>query len=199
MKKLLLLLLCVFVLSCSENKGEQMLTEYVSKGIKHINVNINDTDFKIISVVKIADIRSSDSLSFVTEYFEKKKIQRINHFKDRLKEGREDLKEYQQKLDNESFKSLKELYINRIEDTKSDITWNNELIKLYNGDCKGTVLESVLVKINAFTKKPDSILSTKYIAKYTMTNPLLQIKQTFNKVLYTDANQSSFISEESSN
>ena len=198
MKKLLLLL-CVFVLSCSENKGEQMLTEYVSKGIKHINLNINDTDFKIISVVKIADIRSSDSLSFVTEYFEKKKLKKINYFKHRIKEDQKSLIEYQQKLENETFKSLKEFYINQIEGAKSDITRNNELIELYNGDCKGTFLESALVKINAFTKKPDSILSTKYIAKYTMTNPLLQIKQSFNKVLYTDANQSSFISEESSN
>ena len=194
MKKLLLL--CVFVLSCGKSKEEQMLIEYVSKGIKYINININDTDFKIISVVKIKDIKAIDSLVFVKEYFELMKLEKINDLKDGLKESREDLKEYQQKLENETFKSLKELYTHSIKRSKSNIIDKNKYIELYNGDCKGTFLESTLVKINAFTKKPDSILSTKYIAKYTMTNPLLKIKQTFNKVLYSDTNQSKFIRAE---
>ena len=196
MKTIKLLLLSLIVLSCGNSKEEQMLTDYVSKGIKNFNINITDTDFKIKSVVKITDIQSNDSLDYVTEYFQKKKLEKINYFKENIAQTQDLLKYDEEQLEKETYENIKNIYLERIEEKKISIESYGKYIDLYNGDCKGTFLELVLIKINAYKKNPDSILSTKYQVKYSMTNPLLNIKQTFDKVLYTDSGQIKFIKEE---
>jgi len=49
------------------------------------------------------------------------------------------------------------------------------------------------------SKTPDILLSTKYRASYTLINPMLNVKQTFDKFFYTNKTQTEFIKEESTN
>ncbi|WP_373521067.1 hypothetical protein, partial [Aquiflexum sp.] len=58
-------------------------------------------------------------------------------------------------------------------------------------------IERIENRYNEFSKNPDTILSTKYKASYSIKNPLLSnAKQTFNKVFYTNIDQTEFIKEE---
>jgi hypothetical protein len=60
-----------------------------------------------------------------------------------------------------------------------------------------TEVELLEAYFNALAEKPDSVLSVKYVSKYRIKNPLLgNAVQTFNKVFYSNAAETSFVKEE---
>lgn len=73
---------------------------------------------------------------------------------------------------------------------KEIIDWKKEITEnLYE-------LESIEKYHDKLSQNPDSILSAKYMAKYSLKNPLLDTRQTFNNLFYTNSKQTEFIKEE---
>lgn len=207
MKKITLLLLgATFMVSCGKNKSEQMLYDYQQKNAKALNFDLNDLDFKIKKVEKVADITASDSIKYLkqefAEYWTKNPEQSL--------------------IDTLSFKYVK----NVLNET---ITQKDTLYKLYQEAVLTAIriddfsyeLESKRKRDNAMdemlsykkilsevetlenyynklSEKPDSILSSKYRAIYSQNNPMLgNAKQTFDKIFYTNSAQTEFVKEES--
>lgn len=185
----------ILLASCGKNKEEKMLTNYLGKGmLKRINVNIDDTDFKIISIKKDSDITSSDSANIIknklADYLGKKSEQVL--------------------IDTLSFKYMKDLLngLIRLDDTLINLYQKSMILAMkshnysYKYEAKNKRNKSIdnnvknkskLLKIeqlerkyNSYSKIPEKILSTKYKANYSITNPMLKVKQTFDKVYYTN-------------
>lgn len=69
MKKYLLILGTMILISCGKNKGEQMLYKYQQENFKSLNIDLKDLDFKIKKVERVGDITASDSLRIIEENF----------------------------------------------------------------------------------------------------------------------------------
>ena len=209
MKKITLLLLtATLIVSCGKNKGEQMLYDYQQNNVKALNFDLADLDFEIKKVEKINDITASDSLKLLkkefAEYWKKDAEQSLvdtlsfKYVKSVLNETitRKDTlyKLYQEavltaiQIDNYSY----ELESKRKRDKAMDEMFSY----------KKTLLEVETLEkyYNKLSEKPDSILSSKYKANYSLKNPMLgNTKQTFEKIFYTNASQTEFIKEEDKN
>ncbi|WP_145993543.1 hypothetical protein [Tenacibaculum dicentrarchi] len=192
MKKITLLLLTIMTISCGNNKEEQMLYDYQSKGIKKMfNTNLKELDFKINSVEKVLDIKSSDSLIF---------------FKNKLSILWLGKNADQKKKDTLTFEYVIKELDTLVNTYQSIIISNIRLGNKYkNYEYKEKRNKYIDSKVNAeswkrkselYSKNPDSILSNKYKANYSITNPILKVKQTFDKFYYTNATQTKFIFEE---
>ena len=206
MKKITLLLIgSLFLVSCGKNQGEQMLHDYQQKNARALNFDIKDLDFKVLEIEKIGDITSVDSMKIIkrefAEYWTKSPEQSL--------------------VDTLSFDYVKGVLNQSIshQDTLSKLYQKSVLTAIeirdysYELDSKRkrdkaldekfsfketlSKIEDLELYHNALSVKPDSVLSTKYAATYSMNNPMLgNAKQTFDKVYYTNGEQSKFIKEE---
>lgn len=205
MRKLLLLLITCTLISCGKSKEELMLYDYQQKNARSLNFDLKDLDFKILNIERIKDIKAADSAKYFKEQFAK----------------------YWQKnpdetlIDTLSFSYVKNILEESIayKDTLIDLYNESVLNAIRRGDyyqeleserkydqeveekqsLTKTLSEISILeyKYNNLSKNPDSILSTKYRASYSMKNPLLSdIKQTFDEYYYTDNAQERFIKKE---
>jgi len=199
MKKITLLtLLSILLVSCGLSNEEQMLYDYQKQGmLETLNIDIEDLNFNIISVKKVKEIKSSDSLVVLQKYFDENKNKKIEQMLEQIDFYNETLAKTKEDLKSTKFESMKELYNENIERYEKEIESFKGVIDLYNGDCKGTFLEPVLFQINEYKKEPNKILSNKYKGEYSFENPLLNnIKQTFTKYYYTNSDSTRFIKSE---
>ncbi len=209
MKKItLLLLIATLIVSCGKNKGEQMLYDYQQNNVKALNFDLADLDFEIKKVEKVNDIKASDSLKLLKK-----------EFADYWKKGAE-----QSLVDTLSFKYVKSVLNEAItqKDTLYKLYQEGVLTAIRIDDFsykleskrkrdkamdemfsyKKTLLEVETLEkyYNKLSEKPDSILSSKYKANYSLKNPMLgNTKQTFEKTFYTNASQTEFTKEEDKN
>jgi len=207
MKKITLLLIgTLLIVSCGKNKEEQMLYDYQQKNAKSLNFDLEDLNFKIDKVEKVADIKASDSLKVLkeklAEYWTKNPEQSLI---DTLSF------EYVKDVLNKSitqqdtlYKSYQELVLSAIRrsDISSEYSYKRERDKAMDEKLSNqkTLIEikSLEKYYNQLADKPDSILSTKFTAKYSQNNPLLNnTKQTFEKTFYTNSEQTEFVKSES--
>lgn len=198
MKKITLLTaFLITLISCGYSPEEQMLFDYLNNAsMKTLKVNINDLDFKIISLEKVKDISASDSLEIVQKYFDEKKNKKIGQFEDEIKRDEIRIAKNEELIRSINVNDVTKTVQEWVDKDKVNIERNQKNIELYNGDCKGTFLEPVLVKINNYKSEPNKILSVKYKANYSMNNPLMKVKQTFNKYYYSNSENTIFIKEE---
>lgn len=206
MKKITLLLVgTLLIVSCGKNKEEQMLYDYQQKNAKSLNFDLEDLNFKIDKVEKIADIKASDSLKVLkeklAEYWTKNPEQSLI---DTLSF------EYVKDVLNKSiaqqdtlYKSYQELVLSAIRrsDISSEYSYKRERDKAMDEmfSYKKTLSEVETLEnyYNKLSEKPDSILSSKYRAIYSQNNPMLgNTKQTFEKIFYTNSAQTEFVKEE---
>jgi hypothetical protein len=207
MKKITLLLIGTFlIVSCGKNKEEQMLYDYQQKNAKSLNFELEDLDFKIDKVEKVADIKASDSLKVLkeklAEFWSKNPEQSLidtlsfNYVKDVLNKSIT-----QQDTLSKSYQELVLSAIRR-NDISSEYSYKRERDKAMDEKLSN---QKTLVEIKSLEKyynmlanKPDSILSSKFTAKYSQNNPLLgNTKQTFEKTFYTNSKQTEFMKSES--
>lgn len=207
MKKITLLLIgTLLIVSCVKNKEEQMLYDYQQKNAKSLNFDLEDLNFEIDKVEKIADIKASDSLKVLkeklAEYWRKNPEQSLidtlsfEYVKDVLNKSIA--------LQDTLYESYHELVLSAIRrsDILSKYRYTRERDKAmdemvsYNKTL--SEVETLENYYNKLADKPDSILSTKFIAKYSQNNPLLgNTKQTFEKTFYTNSEQTEFVKSES--
>ncbi|PZW37629.1 hypothetical protein LX95_02865 [Mesonia algae] len=207
MRKITLLLIGVtFLVSCGNNKEEQMLYDYQQKNAKSLNFDLEDLNFEIDKVEKVADIKASDSLKVLkvklAEYWTKNPEQSLI---DTLNF------EYVKNVLNKSitqqdtlYKSYQELVLSAIRrnDISSQYRYkrerDNAMDEKLSNQKTLIEIESLEEYYNQLADKPDSILSTKFTAKYSQNNPLLgNTKQTFEKTFYTNSEQTEFVKTES--
>lgn len=191
MKKLLFLPILSIVLftSCSEpSPEEQMLKVYLDKELmKTINVKIDDTDYKVNSIEKSGVVTGKDS---VTYYYAKLKdlwpsesLSKPEPFRMVLIELDTIIKQYD---------ALIKLY-SEMGDEYS-VKKNQRKRKEYRDIQTNVMFMSLSNAI--YSKKGDSILSHKYKVNYSITNPVLKARQTFNKTFYSNANNTEFVNAE---
>jgi hypothetical protein len=209
MKKItLLLLVTTLMISCGKNKSEQMLYDYQQKNVKALNFDLADLDFKIQKVEKIADITAADSLKHLKKEF-------AEYWKKNPKQSLVDTLsfKYVKNVLNESIAQNDTLYklyqksvltAIRIDDYSYELESKRKRDKAMDDmfSYKKTLAEVETLEdyYNRLSENPDSILSTKYKANYSLKNPMLgNTKQTFDKIFYTNASQTEFIKEEDVN
>ncbi|MFC5046340.1 hypothetical protein ACFSTE_04005 [Aquimarina hainanensis] len=206
MKQIASLLIGVFfVVSCGKNKEEQMLYNYQQENAKALNFNLDDLNFEIKKIEKVADITASDTIKEL-----KKELAGIWTKKPK-----------QSLIDTISFSYLKDVLNDAInkQDTLYKAYQESVMTAIRIGDVaykyeskrkrdnaldEKLSYQKTLSKVNSLekyhrqlSKKPDSVLSSKYVASYTQNNPMLgNAKQTFDKVFYTDSKQTRFIKSE---
>ena len=115
--------------------------------------------------------------------------------KERITSEEERLSDYEKELKNsgDEYDTTHILY--NIKTEKESIERATNAINVYNGDCKGTFLEETFIAIEEYEKKPDAILSVKYKVSYSLTNPILKVKQTFDRCFYTNRSGTEFMKE----
>ncbi|WP_026708969.1 hypothetical protein [Flavobacterium frigidarium] len=206
MKKITLILLgCSFLMSCGKNNEEQMLYDYEQNNVKALNFDLKDLDFKIGNIDKVSDITAKDSLQFLKK--------ELSNFW--IKDAEQSL------IDTLSFKYIKSVLTENIshQDTLQKLYQEAVLTAIriddysYKYESEGKrdkaidemfsnketlgKVEKIEKRYNELSKNPSSILSTKYKANYSVKNPLLgNAIQTFDKIFYTNIEQTKFIKEE---
>lgn len=207
MKRIALILSTVFIFSCGKNKEEQMLYDYQQENVRALNFDLKDLDFKIIKVEKLTDVTAADSMEVLkqefAEYWTKSPEQSL--------------------VDTLSFDYVKDVLNQSIahQDTLSKIYQESVLTAIRLGSYSYELeskrkrdeaieekfsLKETLAEIeeleeyhNSLAVNPDSVLSAKYAATYSMNNPMLgNVKQTFDKIYFSNGAQNKFIREEES-
>jgi hypothetical protein len=204
-KYILLLLVATLIVSCGKNKREQMLYDYQQQNVKSLNFDLADLDFKIQKIEKVSDIKVADSLKHLkkefSEYWEKDAEQSLvdtlsfTYVKSVLNEAIAH-QDTLYKLYQESVLTAIRLddYSYRLESKRKRDKAIDEMTSYRKTLGK---VESIEKYYNKLSEKPDSILSSKYKAKYSLNNPIMgNAKQTFDKIFYTNASQTEFIKEE---
>jgi len=201
----LLLIMTALFVSCGKNKGEQMLYDYQQNNVKALNFDLADLDFEIKSVEKVKDITAKDSLGELkkefAQYWEKDAEQSLVDtlsFK------------YVKSVLNETITQKDTLYklyqeavltAIRIDDFSYELDSKRKrddaMDEMFSYKKTLSEVETIEKYYNKLAQKPDSILSTKYKANYSLKNPMLgNTKQTFEKIFYTNSLQTEFIKEE---
>ena len=207
MKKITLLLIgAILITSCGRNKEEQMLYDYQQKNAKALNFDLEDLNFEIKKIEKISDIKASDSLKFLktelAEYWMKNPEQSLidtlsfKYVKDVLNKSI---------TQNDTlYKSYQELVLSSIRRSSisSEYKYKRERDKALDNKLSNQKsllkIESLEKYYNQLSEKPDSILSSKFNANYSQNNPVLgNTKQTFEKIFYTNSEQTEFVKSES--
>ena len=190
MKNTLLLLLLITVLtSCKKTKEEQLVFDYEAKSLKDaLKIDINDTDFKINNVEQIGFIKSIDS---------------VNYYKDKLatlwlgentpQETKDTLTyKYVAGVLDKGVKSYSNIIMSYLKADMEHMTYDAKRKRKNYRELQSKVFYWS-IKNNTYSKNKDSILAYKYKANTTMTSPVLKMKQTFDKVYYTDASGTNIV------
>lgn len=204
MKIIILIFFTILFISCGNNKEEQMLYDYQQKIVRAGNFDLKDLDFKIQKIEKIANIKASDSLkSLKFQLADSWRENPEQSFVDTLSFGY--VKNALQDAIHDSFESISTLQKKTLTAIKlKDYSYQEHSgvmrlkalddIKFYTENLdKVRVLEEYY---KGLAKNPDSVLSTKYNAIYSMHSPMLNVRQTFDRVYYTNAAQTKFVKEE---
>jgi hypothetical protein len=206
MKNQLFLILGIFTLSgCSESDGERMLREYQKENVKALNFELEDLEFEIESVERTQSIIASDSMALtryrLAELWENNPNQTLvdtisfEFVKSELNTVIVD-KDTLQKMCSRSILKAVE-FGDAVWRMESEIARDKARKERNEFRILLTEVELLEAYFNALAEKPDSVLSVKYVSKYRIKNPLLgNAVQTFNKVFYSNAAETSFVKEE---
>ena len=175
MKKFALIIGLIIFTSCSTPPEKQLVSNYEQR----IGNTPTDLNLKFQKFEFIKDLTGRDSAIILTKYFEEKKLNKITIMQEGIDINNSEIESYKKVFTDQSMVDLlQEPLIKQNERSQS-------IINLYNGDCKGTFLEPILIKISDFESKPDSILAKEYNVTYTILNPMLNnVKQTISKTYF---------------
>ncbi len=195
MKKIFIALTTVLLISCQQSVEEKLIADYVQTfGKSKIDAN-----FKMKSIDKTKDITAKDSLVIIKKYFETKKEEKISYFNEGIAFSKKRLESNTKELSetNPNHEGLIKIYKGIISDAEKNIVRNQESIKLYNGDCKGSFLEPIILKISEYEKQGNEIIYSEYKAVYSINNPMLNnVKQEFEKDFYISSDKKTVIEVE---
>lgn len=189
MKKIVFIFLIVLTFSCGNSKEKQMLYDFQSASIKQLfSTSLEELDFKINSIEKIGEVTSSDSIKILKE-----ELDLFWLGKNATQKEKDTLSyEYVSKELNKKTDAYQKIIVNNLylgEGYKND-KYQEKMDKNIEASVYADYWK---IKSDLYSKNPDSVLCIKYKASYSLTNPLLKIKQTQNSIYYTNASQTKFI------
>lgn len=182
-----------------------MLYEYQQKNVGVLNFDLKDLEFKILTVERVDEVKAADSARYFkkefAKYWQKNPDETlidtlsfgyVKNILDKSIEQQDTLiKLYQEgvlvgiKVRDYSYEYESERKRDKAMDEKYSLKETLSEIKMLE------------YQYNKHASNPDSVLSTKYRARYSMLNPLISdIRQTFDAYFYTDNTQSKFVKEE---
>lgn len=194
MKKVLLVVgLAAVVVSCTKAKGEELLYNYQKESVKAgLNMDLEDLEFEIIEVKEAGTVTARDSAQMYKE-----KLIKFWFGEDIVKEEADTLSYTfvvsQMDTMQKNIQRIIELNI------EMDQSYENYEYKRKAEEAKENQLEvlSWMEHDQKYSKNLDSVLSYKYLATYSINNPMLNNnKQTFDKYFYSNPEQTKFIKEE---
>lgn len=193
MKKTILILLTFSLIACGKSKEEQMLYDFKAKSIKELfNSTPKDLNFKINSIKFDRNVIAKDS---------------AKHYKDKLSIAWFGKNPNKEQSDTLTFKfviqeleSMINIYQEMIiSNIKLDRDYKNYEYKKNRDETIESKAEIMIMKMyyDDYIKTPDSILCKKYLSNYSLNNPSLNnVKQTFDRYLYSNKDDSKIIAEE---
>ena len=192
MKKLSLLLTVIFMASCGRSHEEQLLYEYQQDNFKSsINVDVEDLNLQIHSIEKVEEIRASDSMEIYRDKL-------ANLWSPDLLPEEKDTLTYRfviRELDTLQ-KQYQELILGNIRLNREHRNYELKRTRDQVAEAHTDAIFWNMVD-GIYSKNPDSILSIKYKASYSVNNPMLNnTKQTFDKYFYSNSENSKLIKEE---
>jgi hypothetical protein len=194
--------------ACGKNKAEQMLYDYQAENAKAMNFALEDLDFDIKTIEKVGVVVAADSAGYykqqLAEYWtgDSAKAEAIadtlsfEYVESALKAAiaqKDTLSKSYQELVllvvGTGRYSAERKYENLRDEALAEwLRFSKELIRV----------KKIEKSHDSLAQNPDSVLSSKYEATYSSINPLLNnAKQTYNKVFYTNAEQTKFVIAES--
>lgn len=188
MKYLLIPTILLFIISCS-NKQKELIYQYEAEQIKEfLNVDIGDLSFKIESAEVHDTIFGKDSLDY-----------HFNEFRTSYKDALETINESSYDTLIQNYTALHKLYDSIYKAAPDeDKHYYDDFEEKASAYLK--YKEEVVQMKAMYTNYADvenEILSIVYIGKSSMLNPLLKLKQTHEKLYYTDSLQEKIVSDES--
>ena len=189
MKKYLLFsILCLLIVSCSKSKEEQMFTDFMTAETQKIfKTTPKELNFKIESIVKIKNIKASDSINYWHN-------QLIKAFP--VSKAEQDTLSYDYAIMQieKSIALTQEIILLRAKAGRSfenykDREYRNEMSK------QKVSLEVLRSENEKYSQNKNEILSTEYTVKYSINNPLLKIQQNFVSRIYSNKENSKIIKE----
>jgi|TARA_B110000879_G_C10871778_1_gene393277 hypothetical protein len=190
MKKLLVIstAFIMTLLSCGENKEEQMLSNYMNDNtIKTLNISAKDLGFKIINLKKVSEVTAKDSLVLMRNQFGDfaKTISEDSLFISE-KEGEKLIYETKKaKTRNKTSKKLQQDIIDLIQeqiDTK----------KKY-AEPRKIEFNKMSLRISELEMNTNEVLSHKYEVTYSMDMPDTNVTNTFRGYAYTNFDNTKFV------
>lgn len=202
-KVIAIITISLLIISCGKSKEEQMMYDYnKSSYLKNLNTNIDNRDFKIVSIDKIKDITANDSMRYYkkkfTEYWisnpSKELIDTLSfaYVKDVLKKSIKQkdtlMKLYQEavltaiKFSNVSY----EYESKRKRDKATD--------DLFDYKKRLAEIEAIEKRYNNLSKSPNDVLSVKYKGTYDIKAAAGLM--TYTKYYYTNKQGTEFIESE---
>lgn len=188
MKKIVLVALLSFCVSCNDSQEEEIFKEFKSKQIKDtFSTTADELNFKIVSIDKTRDILALDSIKIIRDSLHE-------YFKTADKEKDTLTFDYAIKEYDNLINITQELILLRIKGGREYENYEskekrNEFIK------HKVILESLKNSHDQYSKNKKELLSTEYKVKYSIENPVLKVNQTFESKIYSDRKNSKIIQE----
>ncbi|WCM42703.1 hypothetical protein MG290_03215 [Flavobacterium sp. CBA20B-1] len=188
MKKIVLLSLFGICLSCNDSQEKEIFKEFKAKQIKEkFSTTPDELNFEILSIEKTKDIIAKDSIKIIRDSLHEY-IKSADKVKDTLT-FEYAIKEYENLIN-----ITQEIILLRIRSGREYENYEDE--EQRNTFIKNKVNLEALKSLNdEYLKNINEVLSTEYKAKYSIQNPVLKVKQTFDSKIYSDRKKSKIILE----
>lgn len=188
MKKIVLLSLLGFCVSCNDSKEEEIFKEFKTKQIKKtFSTTADELSFKVLSIDKTKDILAVDSIKIIRDSLHQY-VKTADKEKDTLTFDYA-IKEYDNLINITQELILLRIKGGRAYENYESKEQRNEYIK------HKVNLESLKTLNDEYSKNKNEILSTEYKVKYSIQNPILKVNQTFESKIYSDRKNSKIIQE----
>lgn len=194
-KTITIFTIAILLISCGKSKEEQMMYDFNKENyLKSLDMNIDNSDFKIISIEKVKDITTKDSLDILQPYFEAKQKEKLSQLDETLRLYKQSLETSKKGLETAKYPEYKELYAKRVSRDENDIRKTDSIITIYKNDCKGTFLEKTYADIQNYKSNPNTVLTTQYKGTYEIKAPAGIMTYTYN--YYTNREGTEFVESE---
>lgn len=189
MKKILTILIVSLILfSCSSDARIQLIAdrEQIIDGTK------TDLSLKVLNLKELGSVTAADSLKILEQDFIKSRDNAIESYNGLIAMHQGFLQSHLSTAKTEEFKEIRDDYLRYAKEDEAHINECKEMIKKFETDCSGTILEPMFKHIAKLKRDTTRILCNKVQATYSINNPFLNnVKQELTRIyLFTPNNDS---------
>jgi len=185
------ILISLLLGSCNSDSKYKAIDELVSNHEQTYENSKIDLNFKVNTIEQVKDFLASDSAKILELELKLSVSSKIEEYKDRIKRNQDYIEHCNSMIDK--FKSAQygdnskytAVFKNKLNDTKEQLTQNEQMLKIYQTTLEGTELETIKDRIACYKSRPNEILFKIFKINYTINNPTLNmVKQTTTKYYF---------------